>query len=107
MSLLKHSIWNVAGYFIPTLIAIPAFGLIAREIGVELFGLYTLSMIFIGYASIFDAGLTRAVVREIALLKNRLDDCNTIIVTSIIAVVFLGVSEAGECFCLKTILLNC
>ncbi len=48
MSLLKHSIWNVAGYFIPTLIAIPAFGLIARKIGVELFGLYTLAMIFIG-----------------------------------------------------------
>lgn len=46
-----------------------AFGLIARKIGVELFGLYTLAMIFIGYASIFDAGLTRAVVREIALLK--------------------------------------
>lgn len=40
-----------------------------EEIGVELFGLYTLAMIFIGYASIFDAGLTRAVVREIALLK--------------------------------------
>ncbi|EFF1445077.1 oligosaccharide flippase family protein, partial [Escherichia coli] len=101
MSLLKHSIWNVAGYFIPTLIAIPAFGLIAREIGVELFGLYTLSMIFIGYASIFDAGLTRAVVREIALLKNRLDDCNTIIVTSIIAVVFLGGIGGGGVFLLK------
>ena len=101
MSLLKHSIWNVAGYFIPTLIAIPAFGLIARKIGVELFGLYTLAMIFIGYASIFDAGLTRAVVREIALLKNRVDDCNTIIVTSIIAVIFLGFIGGGGVFLLK------
>lgn len=93
--------WNVAGYFIPTLIAIPAFGLIARKIGVELFGLYTLAMIFIGYASIFDAGLTRAVVREIALLKNRVDDCNTIIVTSIIAVIFLGFIGGGGVFLLK------
>ncbi|MCV4713853.1 flippase, partial [Escherichia coli] len=57
--------------------------------------------IFIGYASIFDAGLTRAVVREIALLKNRVDDCNTIIVTSIIAVIFLGFIGGGGVFLLK------
>ncbi|HDW0814325.1 TPA: oligosaccharide flippase family protein [Escherichia coli] len=68
---------------------------------VEIFGLYTLAMIFIGYASIFDAGLTRAVVREIALLKNRVDDCNTIIVTSIIAVIFLGFIGGGGVFLLK------
>ncbi|MBA1935970.1 flippase, partial [Escherichia coli] len=49
----------------------------------------------------FDAGLTRAVVREIALLKNRVDDCNTIIVTSIIAVIFLGFIGGGGVFLLK------
>jgi len=90
MSLLKNSIWNMAGYAIPTLIAIPAFGIIARKIGVELFGLYTLSMIVIGYASIFDAGLTRAVVREIALLKENKVDSNIVINTSLVAISILG-----------------
>lgn len=40
-------------------------------------------------------------MREIALLKNRVDDCNTIIVTSIIAVIFLGFIGGGGVFLLK------
>lgn len=101
MSLLKNSIWNMAGYAIPTLIAIPAFGIIARKIGVELFGLYTLSMIVIGYASIFDAGLTRAVVREIALLKENKVDSNIVINTSLVAISILGALGGGALFVFK------
>lgn len=101
MSILKNSIWNIAGYAVPTLIAIPAFGYIARKIGVELFGLYTLSMIVIGYASVFDAGLTRAVVREVALLKNNDRDSRSLLLTSALAVLFLGFIGSGLMLALK------
>lgn len=66
MSLLKNSIWNFGGYIIPTIVALPALGYIARELGAERFGLFALCTAIVGYASIFDAGLTRAVIREIA-----------------------------------------
>ena len=39
MSLLKNSIWNFGGYIIPTIVALPALGYIARELGAERFGL--------------------------------------------------------------------
>ncbi|RYL03027.1 hypothetical protein EOL07_25580, partial [Citrobacter freundii] len=35
MSLIKNSFYNLAGFAIPTLIAVPALGYLARVIGVE------------------------------------------------------------------------
>lgn len=67
MSLLKNSSWNILGFFIPIAFAIPAMGVIARQLGVEGFGLFTLAYAVVGYASIFDAGLSRAVIRYIAI----------------------------------------
>ncbi|HEI2257137.1 TPA: hypothetical protein SI439_000001, partial [Escherichia coli] len=48
-TLLKNGVWNLAGYILPTLIAIPSLGYIARVLGVEQFGLFTLSMAIVGY----------------------------------------------------------
>ncbi|THD49404.1 flippase, partial [Enterobacteriaceae bacterium ML5] len=84
MSLIKNSIWNLSGYIIPTVIAIPALGYLARALGPELFGIYTLAIAIVGYAGIFDVGLTRAIVREIALFRNDKEERNKIISTSTI-----------------------
>ncbi|MDP9767233.1 flippase [Kosakonia cowanii] len=81
-ALIRNSTFNLAGYVIPTLIAIPALGFIARALGPELFGIYTLAMALVGYASIFDFGLTRAIIREIALYKDDQHEKNRIISTS-------------------------
>ena len=67
MSLIKNSAWNLAGFAIPILIAIPAIGYLARALGVEKFGIFTLAYAVVGYASIFDAGLSRAVIRAVAM----------------------------------------
>lgn len=90
MSLIKNSIYNLTGFAIPTFIAVPALGYLARAIGVEAFGVFTLAFAIIGYASIFDAGLSRAVIREIAIYRNNLDEQHKIIATSGVVVVFLG-----------------
>lgn len=93
MSLIKNSIWNLSGYVIPTIIAIPALGYLARELGPELFGIYTLAIAIVGYAGIFDVGLTRAIVREIALYRNDIEERKKIISTSTVFIIIF--SSAG------------
>lgn len=67
MSLIKHSGWNIFGAIIPSIIAIPTMGIMARKMGIESFGLFTLLFALVGYASIFDVGISRAVTRMIAI----------------------------------------
>ena len=70
MSLVKNSIYNIVGFAIPTIFAIPCLGILSRWLSMEEFGLFTLSFAILGYASIFDGGLSRAVTREIAIYRN-------------------------------------
>lgn len=97
MGLIKNSAWNLTGYVIPTLIAIPAMGYMARRLGTELFGVYTLVIAIVGYAGIFDIGLTRAIVREVAIYRNKLDERKKIIST---ATTFLLLFSCFGAFCI-------
>jgi len=94
MGLIKNSVWNLAGYVIPTAIAIPAMGYLARVLGVELFGVYTLAIAIVGYAGIFDIGLTRAIVREIAVFRGNIDERKKIISTATIFLFLFSVFGA-------------
>ncbi|WP_336219202.1 flippase [Citrobacter amalonaticus] len=90
MSLIKHSIYNLAGFAIPTIIAIPCLGVLARALGPELFGLFTLTFAIVGYASIFDGGITRAVIREISILRGEDAEQKKVIGTATVIVLMLG-----------------
>lgn len=90
MSLIKNSIFNLSGFIIPTVVAIPSLGILARALGTELFGIFTLAFAVVGYASIFDAGLTRAVIREISLYRHDDDEQVKIISTASVSVLALG-----------------
>ncbi|MFM5038896.1 flippase [Aeromonas veronii] len=100
MSLVKHSILNLGGNFIPAIVTLPAYGYLARALGVESFSIYTLAIIVIGYAGIFDAGLTRAVIREIALYRTdkieqkKIISCGTVSILSfgVVAMSFMAIS---------------
>jgi len=94
MGLIKNSVWNLAGYVIPTAIAIPAMGYLARVLGVELFGVYTLAIAIVGYAGIFDIGLTRAIVREIAVYRGNVNERKKIISTATIFLFLFSVVGA-------------
>lgn len=65
--MLRNTLWNVLGLVIPSLVAIPAMAIMARVMGVEKFGLFMLAFAVLGYAGIFDGGLTRAVIRAVAM----------------------------------------
>ncbi|HCQ7757992.1 TPA: oligosaccharide flippase family protein, partial [Citrobacter sedlakii] len=91
MSVIKNSLWNVAGYIIPAIITVPALGILGRVLGAETFGIFTLAMAIVGYASIFDVGLSRAVIREIALFRNDNEEKRKIIFTATLLVMVMGV----------------
>ncbi|RQN65395.1 flippase [Escherichia coli] len=95
MSLVRNTFWNLSGYIIPSIIAIPSLGFLARSLGPERFGLYTLAIALVGYASIFDAGLTRAVIREISYFRNKDSEIRKIISNSTIILTLLGVMGGG------------
>lgn len=103
MKLIKDSLWVLLSIAIPAVIAIPAFAIINKQVGTELFGIFTLSFAIIGYASIFDLGLSRAVIREVAMNDNNANAITAIIntaftmmsVLSLLAVLVIwGVSES-------------
>lgn len=92
MKIAKNSFFNIAGYIIPGILSIPILGYMARELGIEEFGLFTIILALVGYASIFDVGITRSVIREIAIFKNNQEEVLKIISTSALLVLILGVA---------------
>ncbi|WP_339026176.1 flippase [Leclercia pneumoniae] len=90
MSLIRNSIWNIMGYAIPSVVAIPALGYLARALGTQQFGLFTLALAIVGYASIFDAGITRSVIREISFFRDDIVERKKIVTTSFICMLFMG-----------------
>lgn len=65
--MLKNTLWNALGLIVPSLVAIPTMAVMARILGVEKFGIFMLAISVFGYAGVFDGGLTRAVIRAIAM----------------------------------------
>lgn len=90
MSLIKNSTINLVGNLIPALVSFPAYGYLARVLGVESFGIYTLVILVIGYAGVFDAGLTRAAIREIAINRNNKEEQGKIIACGTITIFAFG-----------------
>ncbi len=90
MTLLKNSLWNIGGYVIPAIVTVPALGIMGRILGAELFGVFTLALAVVGYASIFDAGLTRAVIREISIFRDDQKEKLRIVATATVLILILG-----------------
>ena len=91
MRIAKNSFYNILGFAIPTLFAIPSLGILGRILGLESFGLFTLAFAVVGYASIFDGGITRAVIREISVFRDDLVEQVKIISTSSFVVLILSI----------------
>lgn len=94
MKILKNSFWNIGGFIIPSLIAIPAMGLMARLLGVELFGLFTIFFTIFGFASILDAGLSRTVIREVSMCREDKNQLDIILSTSLVLILIISVIGA-------------
>ena len=61
--LARNTIWNLIGYGVPLVVALFAIPLLIKGLGTDRFGVLTLAWVFIGYLSLFDLGLGRALKR--------------------------------------------
>lgn len=64
ISLAKNTLINFAGFVLPLAVGLITIPLIVSGFGVERFGLLTLAWAIIGYFSLFDLGLGRAIIRR-------------------------------------------
>lgn len=71
-------------------VMIPAMGFFARHLDTESFGLFTLVMAFVGYASVLDGGFARAVVREIAQAGNQMNRAERALGAAVVLVLGIG-----------------
>jgi O-antigen/teichoic acid export membrane protein len=87
MSIVRNSAWNVMGIIVPTLFTVPSYAIYSRTLGVELLGLLTLTFSIVGYASSFDLGLSRALIRQVSI---HIDDKGTVKTLMGTTAVFVG-----------------
>lgn len=92
--ILKGIFWNFIGLILPAAIAFPIFGIMARTLNVEDFGIFMILFSIVGFSSFFDLGLSRAVVRHIAKAEDDFKKKKEIIATSGIVVFVMGVIAA-------------
>lgn len=93
--LAKNTILSLFGQLVPMLVGVLTIPLLIRNLGAERFAVLTIAWMLIGYFSLFDFGLGRALTQIIAekLGKNRFEDIPAIFWTSM--ALMLGFSFAG------------
>ncbi len=64
--LVRNTAWNFAGLGTPLLAAMVAIPIIIEHLGISRFGVLTLSWMVVGYFSVFDLGLGRALTQRVA-----------------------------------------
>ena len=94
--LARNTILNVLGYGLPMLVAIFATPLLVKGLGTERFGILTLAWVIIGYLSLFDLGLGRALTKLVAenLGAGETQKIPALIWTSLFVMFFIGILVA-------------
>ena len=64
--LARNTVWNLVGQVAPMVAAVVSIPILIRHVGVDGFGVLSLAWILVGYFSLFDLGLGRALTRFVA-----------------------------------------
>lgn len=70
MSIAKNTAYNFLGAAVPLLISIVTIPIYLQVVGMERYGVLSISWIFLGYFGLFDLGLGRATTQRIAVLAS-------------------------------------
>ena len=91
--LARNSIWNLVGLGLPLVVAVVAIPRLVELLGTERFGLLAIGWAFIGYFSLFDLGLGRALTKLVAerIATGDADDLPELIGTGLVLLTALGV----------------
>lgn len=104
----KNVIWNFGGQGLPMVAALFTIPYLIGRLGTDRFGLLSIGWILIGYLSIFDFGLGRAMTRQVAIKLGAgdLQDVPKVFWTAIGAMAALGLVAAGVGFTLAGTLVH-
>ncbi len=97
----RQTLWNLVGMCTPMVVALVAIPVLVDGLGRERFGLLSLVWMLVGYLSIFDLGLGRALTQGIAqrLGEGRHDEIPSVFWTAFLLLSALGVATgAGAWF---------
>src|SRR5215471_13808988 len=64
--LARNTVWNLLGQILPMTVGLVAIPILVRGIGVARFGVLSLASVLIGYFSLFDRGIGRALTKLVA-----------------------------------------
>jgi O-antigen/teichoic acid export membrane protein len=98
--LARNTVWNIIGSVAPMAVAVFCIPILIRGLGKERFGVLTLAWALIGYASLFDLGLGRALTQLVARKLGAGEDGEvpSIAWTSMLLMLLLGFSGAAIVF---------
>lgn len=93
MSLKRNTIWNLAGTGLPLLLGAVTIPYLLKNIGIEAFGILTLIWALIGYFSLFDFGLGRALTQQVSAARgsDKYSNLPTLVKTGLYFTVITGV----------------
>lgn len=89
----KNTFYNLLGYGIPLLLAILIIPFLIKGLGNEKFGILSLSWVIIGYFSLFDFGIGKALTKIVAekLGENKFNEIPTFFGTSFLLMFIISV----------------
>jgi O-antigen/teichoic acid export membrane protein len=95
-----NSVWNFAGQIAPLLLAAFAIPVLIHRLGVDRYGVLTLVWILVGYFSLFDFGLGRAITKLLAesIAVGSTEKSASLIWTALFSMMLLGVLFGGALF---------
>ena len=95
-----HNIgWNLFGQIAPLIAAVVSIPLLIKGLGIDRFGVVTIAWMLIGYFSLFDLGIGRALTQVISekLARNEFAVIPSLIWTGLTVMFFMGLVA---CFCI-------
>lgn len=92
-SLVRNILWNLLGHGAPLFVAFLAIPLLINGLGTERFGVLVLAWMVVGYFTLFDLGIGRAITKYTSeyLARKAFPELNELIWTSLLTLFAIGV----------------
>jgi O-antigen/teichoic acid export membrane protein len=107
-SLAGNILWNLFGNCFPVIVAVVCLPMLKRGLGTERLGIMSLAWVLIGYFSLFDLGLSRALTKLVAerIAQQRQSEVASLVWTSLSLMTAVGILGALLTFVLAPYLVE-
>src|SRR6266481_6770702 len=94
--LARNTLWNLLGQIVPMVVAVVTIPIIIRGMGVERFGVLSLVWVVVGYFSLFDLGIGRALTKFVSDKLGTSEEhlIPSLVCTSLLLMLLLGILGA-------------